>query len=194
MYTQIHRYINSLRTSATDWKPSLGKTQIIRTCSTQQPDFPVSINPRCKSKCLWKKGNPGTSSPGVAGALPRAVPVVKECPEQWTPTLRATFYMLLFTWTSLLNLNPNHDVFFVWSGYLKQVEAAQRSSSAAGTPKCFRRTASHFGETFPPFHGSQRTSWTNSHISSLKPNQLCCHTQRWFCLERSLAKSGAATA
>lgn len=63
MYTQIHRYINSLRTSATDWKPSLGKTQIIRTCSTQQPDFPVSINPRCKSKCLWKKGNPGPSSP-----------------------------------------------------------------------------------------------------------------------------------
>lgn len=72
--------------------------------------------------------------------------------------LKAKFYPLFLVWAFLSNLQLNHHIFFLWSGYLKQVEAAQSSSSAAGTPKCFGRTASHFGETFPSWcsQSSQR--------------------------------------
>lgn len=93
-----------------DGKPSLGKAQKIGTCSTQQPDFQVSINPHCKS--IWKKGNPGTSSHRSGWSAARSHTLwLSNVLSDELPHLRPNS-TLFFTWAFLLNPNPNHHIFF----------------------------------------------------------------------------------
>lgn len=179
-----------------DGKPSLGKAQKIGTCSTQQPDFQVSINPHCKS--IWKKGNPGTSSHRRGWSTARSHTLwLSNVLSDELPHLRPNS-TLFFTWAFLLNPNPNHHIFFLcevgtWSKWkqhrVHQVLLAHLSASEM-QPHILERP---FSPGALKVH-RENTSWTKPHISSLKPNQLCCHTPRWFCLERSLTKSWAATA